>query len=88
MRRVHISAMTQITPALFIRTHVFKVETQEEFARLIGYNQSQISRFERFGFRSIRAQQRIREVAKKKKIRWDDNWFFEVPKSVTRDCAA
>ena len=85
MRLVHIRGMTQITPAQYIRTHVFKMETQEEFARLLGYNQSQISRFERRAL-SIRAQQKIREAARKRKIRWDDNWFFEVPKSVTREC--
>jgi transcriptional regulator with XRE-family HTH domain len=85
MRRVHIGDMTQITPAQYIRTHVFRCETQEEFAHLLGYNQSQISRFERRTL-SRQAQERIRDAAKKKKIRWDDRWFFEVPKSVCRDC--
>lgn len=72
-----------LTPARFIRERVFNVETQEEFARLLGYRQATISRFETGEQKlSTKAQERIRKLALKKRLPWDNNWFFEVPKSV------
>ena len=73
----------QQTPARFIRERVFGVKTQDEFAQLLGYQQATISRFET-GEQplSTKAQERIRQLARRKRIEWDNNWFFEVPKSV------
>lgn len=80
-----ISAMSQppLTPARFIREHVFGVDTQDAFAALLGYRQATISRFET-GEQplSTKAQERIRQLARRRKVTWDNNWFFEVPKSV------
>ena len=70
------------TPAIFIRTHVFGMKTQEEFGSELGYTQAQISRFENGRPFSRSAQARIRDLARKRKIAWDNNWFFEVPKNV------
>lgn len=69
-------------PALYIRKCVFSVRTQEEFADLLGYTQAQISRFENGLPLSRQAQERIRQAAKRQKIHWDNNWFFDVPKIV------
>lgn len=77
-----ISMSTSPSPAVFIRTHVFGVKTQEEFGYELGYTQAQISRFENGLPFSRNAQERIRDLARKRKIAWDNNWFFEVPKSV------
>ncbi len=71
-----------MTPALFIRTHVFGLRTQDEFAELLSYTQAQISRFESGMPLSRMAQERIRNAAREKQIAWDNNWFFEVPKNV------
>jgi transcriptional regulator with XRE-family HTH domain len=68
------------TPAQYIREDVFRISSQRAFADLIHYSQAQISRFEN-GTRQLSrdAQERIRTAAKRRRIRWDDRWFFEVP---------
>lgn len=71
-----------MTPARFIRECIFKVPTQEEFAEMLGYKPPNISRFEGGRQISTKAQRRIRELARRKRIEWDNNWFFEVPKRV------
>ena len=80
-----ITAMsqTQTSPARFIRECVFGVKTQDEFAQMLGYQQATISRFET-GEQplSTKAQERIRHLARRRRIDWDNNWFFEVPKNV------
>lgn len=76
--------MSTITPARFIREHVFAVRTQHEFADLLGYEQPTISRFENGLPFSAEAQKRIRDLASKRKVRWDNNWFFDVPLTVTQ----
>jgi transcriptional regulator with XRE-family HTH domain len=68
-----------MTPARFIRKSVFGIQTQEEFASLLDYEQATISRFENGVPFSSEAQRRIRMLAEMRKIDWDNNWFFEVP---------
>lgn len=67
------------TPARFIREKIFRFGTQREFAEALGYEQATISRFESgLAFSSV-AQLRIRKLAAERGIRWNNNWFFEVP---------
>lgn len=68
------------TPARYIREDVFKCATQQEFADLLGFEQATISRWESGERRMNRtAQEKIRAAAKARGLRWDNNWFFEVP---------
>jgi DNA-binding transcriptional regulator YiaG len=61
-----------------IRTKVFGM-TQEAFARMAGVSQATVSRWETGELTpSLESLQRIRSVAKAKKKRWSDKWFFEV----------
>lgn len=48
---------------------------------MIDYEQATISRFESGMPFSASAQRRIRDLAAKKGIDWDNNWFFDVPNS-------
>lgn len=85
------NATIRRNPARFIRECVFCMPTQKAFADLLGYPQPVISRFESGKARITReAQDRIRAAAKKRRIKWDNNWFFEVPRSPQehRSCAA
>lgn len=61
---------------LRIRRNVFRV-TQIEMAQIAGVKQPTISRWER-GLREpgISHLQRIRAEARRRKLRWDDRWFF------------
>lgn len=68
------------TPFRFIRETVFGISSQQEFASLLGYEQATVSRFESGARRlSIDCQERIRTLARSRGIKWDNNWFFEVP---------
>ncbi|MEQ1714305.1 MAG: hypothetical protein ABL908_23305 [Hyphomicrobium sp.] len=69
-------------PARHIRERVFGAPTQESFGLMLGYSQAQISRFEDMGRFSARAQERIRRLANDRRIAWDNNLFFEVPREV------
>jgi transcriptional regulator with XRE-family HTH domain len=61
---------------LRIRRNVFRV-TQIEMAQIAGVKQPTISRWER-GLRDpdLSHLQRIRAEARRRKLRWDDGWFF------------
>lgn len=61
---------------LSIRRNVFRV-TQIEMAQIAGVKQPTISRWER-GLRDpdLSHLQRIRAEARRRKLRWDDRWFF------------
>jgi len=72
-----------MTPALYIRKHVFGFSTQREFAEALGYSQAQISRLEDGMAFSSEAQGRIRAYANLKSVSWDNNWFFEVPRNAS-----
>lgn len=63
---------------LRIRRNVFRV-TQIEMAQIAGVKQPTISRWER-GLREpdLSHLQRIRAEAHRRKLRWDDRWFFTV----------
>ena len=75
-----VNMSDQLNPARFIRECVFRMPTQKAFGDLLGYPQPVISRFETGKARITReAQDRIRAAAKKRRIKWDNNWFFEVP---------
>jgi transcriptional regulator with XRE-family HTH domain len=71
---------TKKATAQFIREDVFGVKTQKAFGELLGYDQATISRFESGARRlNVEAQHRIRAAAKKRRINWNDTWFFEAP---------
>lgn len=77
-----------MTPAQFIREQVFGEPSQESFAKALKYSQANISRWET-GVQPIAesAQRRIRALAKARKIDFDANWFFEVPRGGPRRAA-
>lgn len=58
---------------------MFGIETQREFADLLGYEQATISRFESGLRLSAEAIERIRTLALSRGIEWDDKWLFETP---------
>jgi transcriptional regulator with XRE-family HTH domain len=72
--------MSTKTPAQYIREDVFCIASQKDFGNLLRYSQAQVSRLES-GARKLsrEAQERIRAAAKRRRIEWDDRWFFEVP---------
>lgn len=72
-----------MTPAVYIREHVFGFRTQEEFAAALNYEQPQISRWENGAPFSSKAQERIQALARERGIAWDNNWFFEVSQKPT-----
>lgn len=70
-----------MSPARYIREHIFGVQTQAEFAELLDYSQANISRIETGAQRpGAEYQERVRSAARRKGLRWDNNWFFEVPR--------
>ena len=73
--------MRAMTPARYIRTQVFHVATQEEFARLLNVEQPTVSRWES-GVQPIsrQAMDAMRALAVIRRIPWDNNWLFEVPR--------
>lgn len=71
-----------MTPLQYIRTEVFGV-TQVEMAEIVGVTQSTISKWESDGASeepSLGDMAVIRAAAAKRRLRWDDAWFFDVPK--------
>jgi transcriptional regulator with XRE-family HTH domain len=78
--------MSELSTARYIREHVFGIPTQAEFARLLNYTQATISRFETGEIVAGRDfQERVRALARERKVRWNDRWFFEVPKHRPRE---
>ena len=60
-----------------IRTVIFRV-TQVEFATIAGVSQSLVSRWEKGDRRpSLFELRRIRAEAQRRRLVWDDAWFFE-----------
>jgi hypothetical protein len=85
---IGVNMSTRKTPAQHIREDVFQIRSQREFAELLGYEQATISRFETGARRlTVEAQMRIQAAAKKRRIKWDNNWFFEVPEQSERRVA-
>ncbi len=61
-----------------IRKTVFK-ETQKAFAITAGVQQSTVSRWENGVAPTLDEMRTIREAAKKRKLKWDDQLFFAAP---------
>jgi transcriptional regulator with XRE-family HTH domain len=54
--------------------------TQASFAEVAGVTQATVSRWERGEFEPSRDELvRIRDEARRKRIRWRDSWFFDQP---------
>lgn len=70
-----------MTPIEHIRRNIFDA-TQAQFAVIAGTTQASVSRWEN-GEQAPdqREMERIRNAARKRKIRWHDRWFFEAPRS-------
>ena len=68
-----------MTPLLYIRTHIFRT-SQEAMADIAGVSQATVSRWEAGHFEpNGKRMERIRGEALKRKIKWNDAWFFEAP---------
>jgi transcriptional regulator with XRE-family HTH domain len=81
--------MSELSTARYIREHVFGIPTQAEFARLLNYTQATISRIETGEIALGRDyQDRVRALARDRGVRWNDTWFFEVPKRRARPKAS
>lgn len=66
-------------PMLHIRKEILGMR-QAEMATLTGVQQATVSRWERGELEPSRdALDAIRTEARKRKIAWDDKWFFESP---------
>lgn len=68
-------------PMEHIRRNIL-VLTQADMGDVAGVNQATVSRWENGEAEPDRDEMaRIREFARKRKIDWDDGWFFSVPKA-------
>lgn len=79
--------MTDLNPAIHIRTRVFKCASQDEFAVIFGTTQASVSRWERDGRIPAHKQEAVRQAARDRKITWDDSWFFDVPAQAEAEAA-
>lgn len=70
------------SPALYIRKTVLGLR-QVEMAELLGVSQATCSRYEAAGLYPSEAQIIIRDYVRRKRLRWNDSWFFEAPKRAT-----
>lgn len=61
----------------FIRTKIFNVSSQSDFAIEIEVAQSTISRWENGAAPSLDEMQKVRSAAQKRGLPWNDSWFFE-----------
>lgn len=66
----------------YIREQIFRCDTQEQFAELLGISQSRVSSIEtgKAPF-NRRCQEKILQVAAKRRMRFNVRLFFEVPPS-------
>jgi DNA-binding transcriptional regulator YiaG len=63
----------------FIRTEVLRLN-QRDFATVAGVSQGTVSRWEGGDFEPSREEMsRIRDEVKKRRLRWNDSWFFQAP---------
>jgi len=64
---------------LHIRKNVLKL-TQHGLAQLCGTNQATVSRWEKGElFPDLSQMSAIRAEVRRKRLKWDDRWFFEAP---------
>jgi DNA-binding transcriptional regulator YiaG len=69
-----------MNPIAHIRKTVFDV-SQAAFAALAGVSQGTVSKWETGGLEPSRDElKRIRAAALAKGLKWNDRWFFEVPR--------
>lgn len=67
-------------PIEHIRRDVFAV-SQVQFAEIAGTTQPSVSRWERGVQEPCHSEmERIRLAAVRRGLRWNDRWFFEMPK--------
>lgn len=72
--------MPALTPLAHIRRNVLGM-TQAALAELTGATQPTVSRWDRGDLEPDRSQMaRIRDFAQQQGHRWNDRWFFEVPR--------
>jgi transcriptional regulator with XRE-family HTH domain len=60
-----------------IRTQLFQIATQGEFATAIGTTQATVSRLESGSEITLTVQKAIRAAAKARGIDWDDSLFYD-----------
>ena len=72
-------------PVRYVRLAVFRCSTISDFAREIGANRVNASRWESWGHFPYSAMLKIRKLAKKRGLNWDDSYFFEVPNDYHKD---
>lgn len=66
-------------PIEHIRKNVFEV-SQSVFAEIAGTTQASVSRWETGEQEpGLEEMARIRAAARKRRIEWDDRWFFDAP---------
>jgi DNA-binding transcriptional regulator YiaG len=66
-------------PIEHIRRNIFNV-SQQVFAKIAGTTQSTVSRWESGELNVTDAEmRRIRQAARRRKLAWQDSWFFELP---------
>lgn len=70
---------SKMHPLHYVRVHVFEL-TQVEYAKALGVSQQTVSRWDTGKADPPRSSlMKIRDLARKRKISWDDSWFFVVP---------
>lgn len=68
-----------MNPIHFIRTEIFHAK-QAEFAEIAKVGQATVSRWENgVCSPSLDEMRNIREEAQRRRIEWDDRWFFTTP---------
>lgn len=61
-----------------IRTKIFNVSSQADFAAEIEVAQSTVSRWENGAAPSLDEMQKVRAAAARRGLPWNDSWFFEL----------
>jgi predicted transcriptional regulator len=68
-----------MNPMLYIRKKVFGA-TQGEMAEIVGVTQGTVSRWETGELEPrLPELDLIREEARRRRLRWKDEWFFKAP---------
>ena len=68
---------TRMNVIRHIRTELFSMKTQAEFAAAIGVTQATVSRLEAGSEITLSVAKSIRRAAKERGIEWDDALLFE-----------